>query len=430
MNIRKACSTLIFKTPLDANYYFGYYDKSPLNQNATRMLAMQVDSFDCLPKSEDIAKIGYFNLKDGSFHHISITNSFNWQQGAMLQWLGPTFEQEVIFNRRVDDQFCSVVHNIETGRERALSLPIYTVNRTGDVALSIDYERHYWCRRGYSYDGVIVPEKNLPIVPGDGIWRLDIKSDKAQKIVSIEDLLKIKPLASMRGATHYVEHMMFAPDDRTFAFYHRWKLSEGGIYARLYVSDIDGGEPRLIHDTGRLSHYCWINDHTILAGGAEKASVAGVIRKYKFLTKLIKPLMPLYRSLVKGNATDGQTRASSIVTGDSYFLVDINSRKTRPVFRQTIDRDGHPSAIPGRPNWILTDTYPDTNSRAKLLLGNLHTEETITFDELNSIPEFDNTPSRCDLHPKISHDGHYVSIDTMNDGVRSIYLYAIPELPY
>jgi hypothetical protein len=137
----------------------------------------------------------------------------------------------------------------------------------------------------------------------------------------------------------------------------------------------------------------------------------------------------MYRSLVKGNSTDGQTLASSILTGDSYFLVDINSRRTKPVFRQTIDRDGHPSGIPGQLNWIVTDTYPDNNSRAKLLLGNLNTEEIITLDELSSIPRFDNTPSRCDLHPKISHDGRFVSIDTMNDGVRSIYLYAMPELP-
>lgn len=419
----------IFSSPTDSNYYFGYYDKSPLDSSASRLLAMRTSFLDRLPAEGDIAEIGYFDLASEKFNSITFTNSFNWQQGAMLQWLGPSFDTRVAFNRRIDNRFCSVIHDLETGNERILSLPIYTVNRKGEFALTIDFERHYWCRRGYSYDGVVVPEKNQPVVPGDGIWCLDIKSDKAQRIVAIEDLLKIQPLASMHGATHYVEHMMFAPDDRTFAFYHRWKLAEGGIYARLYVSDIDGGKPRLVHDTGRLSHYCWIDDHTILAGGAEKASVAGLLRKYKFLTKLIKPLMPLYRSLVKGNATDGQTRASSILTGDSYFIVDINSRKTKPVFRQAIDRDGHPSGIPGRPNWIVTDTYPDTNSRAKLLLGNLNTEEIITLGELNSIPEFDNTPSRCDLHPKISHDGRFVSIDTMNDGVRSIYLYGLPELP-
>jgi len=47
------------------------------------------------------------------------------------------------------------------------------------------------------------------------------------------------------------------------------------------------------------------------------------------------------------------------------------------------------------------------------------------IDELDSISEYDNSPIRCDLHPRWSFNGKYVSIDTMNDGVRSSYLYEI-----
>ena len=45
------------------------------------------------------------------------------------------------------------------------------------------------------------------------------------------------------------------------------------------------------------------------------------------------------------------------------------------------------------------------------------------IDELKSLPEADNTAFRCDLHPKWSYSGKYISVDTMNSGMRGIYVY-------
>lgn len=152
------------------------------------------------------------------------------------------------------------------------------------------------------------------------------------------------------------------------------------------------------------------------------------LRKSKVLARyLLKPLVPLYKRLIKGNSIEGQTTLSRMVTGDSYFVVNIRTRQMKPIFQKEIDRDGHPSAIPGRDGWVITDTYPDLNSRARLLLGCIHDHNVVVLDELNSIPTFDNSSSRCDLHPKVSADGRFVSVDTMNDGVRSIYLYQLPD---
>lgn len=261
----------IFKSPTSAHFYFGYYDKSPLNAISTCHLAMRVEFMNRLPNADDEAIIGYFDLANGKFMELTTTNAFNWQQGSMLQWLGPDFNREIIFNRRTARGFQAVIYDLKTRHERLLERPIYSISRNGELALTIDFERHYWCRRGYSYDGIVVPEKNKPIVPDDGIWMMNINDNSVTKVICIGRLLLIAPLASMKDATHYIEHIMFSPNGRLFAFYHRWKLEDGGIYARLYVASTNDCHPQLVHDTGRLSHYCWIDDENILAwGGAQQ----------------------------------------------------------------------------------------------------------------------------------------------------------------
>jgi hypothetical protein len=71
----------------------------------------------------------------------------------------------------------------------------------------------------------------------------------------------------------------------------------------------------------------------------------------------------------------------------------------------------------------LTDTYPDKNNIASLLLYDSIKKNIIVIDELQSLPKFNNTVYRCDLHPKWSYSGNYISIDTMDSGMRSIYVY-------
>ena len=53
-------------------------------------------------------------------------------------------------------------------------------------------------------------------------------------------MVGINRLSNMEGSTHYLEHLMISPGNEKFAFLHRWKTEDGGIYARLYTSDING----------------------------------------------------------------------------------------------------------------------------------------------------------------------------------------------
>ena len=228
----------------------------------------------------------------------------------------------------------------------------------------------------------------------------------------------------MNGAIHYLEHMAINPAGNRFCFLHRWKLKDGGIYARLYTCNKNGKDLHLISDSGRMSHYSWRNNHQILAYGG-KANKINRIRKNKIISNLIiKPLLPFYHKLVHHDS-----KLSKVVTGDSYLILTDFQNDVTKIANSISHTDGHPSFSRANDNIFITDTYPlnSNGNIAKLILYDLEHDVESILENLNSIPSYDNTPIRCDLHPRWSINGKFVSIDTMDRGYRSIYLYEISK---
>ena len=418
----------IFRSPSDDHYYFGYYDKSQLDAGNSKLLALRVGFMDRIPDEGDTAEIGYFDISEpnSSFIPITDTRTFNWQQGCMLQWLGPNFNRFIIYNDLKDNKFISVIFDLETGSKRILPMPIYSVSRNGKYAICIDHERHHFCRRGYSYGGVKNLSKDKEIVPGDGIWRICLETGETQQIVSLNALLENKPLSNMEGAVHYVEHLMFNPSSKRFCFLHRWKLREGGIFSRFYTCDDYGDNLYLLCNSGRMSHFCWMDDHRILAYGGLPNKLNSLRRSRSLVKYLFKPLLPLYHGLVRDD-----TSLSKKLTGDSYLLFTDQSEIVERVASDISYEDGHPSSVGDSGNIFVSDTYPNSfngGSVASLIIFNLEKEESRLLARLGSIPSYDDTPLRCDLHPKISFDGNYVCVDTMDNGVRGIYVYSLSYL--
>lgn len=114
---------------------------------------------------------------------------------------------------------------------------------------------------------------------------------------------------------------------------------------------------------------------------------------------------------------------SSAITGDSYIIFNDLTKDINKVPISILNKDGHPSCNKNHRNIILTDTYPDLSSVASLLIYEVDKKKTHVIDTLKSIKDADNTPYRCDLHPKWSYSGKYISVDTMDSGIRGIYVY-------
>lgn len=416
----------IFETPHDGNYYFGYYDKSPINRDSTKILAMRTKFIDRIPDKNDLAEIGYFylNSTEKKFVKIGSTKTFNWQQGAMLHWFGDR-NNKVIFNDIRNNSFVSVIVDIKTNKETILPMAIYSLSSDSKFAICADNERLHWCRRGYSYDGISNERKNKHIVPEESIYKLDTDSKELKEIININTVLNFKPISNMLGGIHYLEHMMISPSDKRFAFLHRWKIKGGGIYTRLFTVNIDGTELRLLNDSGRMSHFCWKDEETIFGWGGISNPINSLRQSSKLVKLFLKPLIPLYKIIVRGNADSGVSSLSSLVTGDSYiFIKDKTSKKYRvPV--SVLDRDGHPTFNPIRIDIAITDTYPDQNNYQNLILFNSHENTFEIIDKIKTTPEYNFSPLRCDLHPKWSFDGNYVAVDTLINSKRGMRVYQI-----
>lgn len=417
---------MFFETPDDANYFCGYYDKSPISLDSSKLLVLRTSFIDHIPNKYDIATIGYFDLNsnDKVFHPLSVTNTFNWQQGCMLQWFGNK-NDEIIFNKLIDDKFVSVVLNISTGVEKIYNLPIYAVSKDFKFALTIDYERHFWCRRAYSYDGINNVNKNKPVVKNDGIYKLSFIDNTFLLVLSIEEILKINPVSSFSDATHYLEHLMISPNCNRFAFMHRWK-SNGVIFTRLYSADIDGNNIFCLNDSGRMSHFCWINNDKMFGWGGVKTNFTKFRMTNSFAKSgVYKYVLKIYKRLVKGNSDSGMSKISSLFTNDRYIIFKDKVGIINTIDHLSLDRDGHPSTRPSNFQEIITDTYPDDKQSQQLILYNFITGSKKIIDTIPTTPEYNFSPNRCDLHPKWSFDGKYVSIDTLIDGIRGVKIYLI-----
>ena len=98
-----------------------------------------------------------------------------------------------------------------------------------------------------------------------------------------------------------------------------------GWYTRMYTARPDGSDPRLIQDTGMVSHFDWRDDRTLLAWSTTPEH------------------------------------------GDAFYLFDIETGAVTPIGTDVLTRDGHCSYSPDR-RWILNDTYPDADRMQTLML--------------------------------------------------------------
>jgi hypothetical protein len=409
--LSEACK-LSFCTPDDKSYWFGYYNYSPISRDGRRMLAHHANFEGRMPNAEDRCSIGYFDLADGCWHQLATSSAFNWQQGSMLQWLGPDFNTRVIYNDAERSHFVSRILSVDSGQLETVPEAIYAVDPAGSFSITLNFERCYWMR-AYSYATIRNEYWNKRIPKDDGLFRVDLQSGKKEKIIALEVIIKAGGNKDDGASAHWLEHIQLNPSGTRVAFYHRSGNNTSYI-TQLYTADITGDNlwRHPMQPSEQLSHMNWRNpqEYVVFSGIASHVGAAySAIEKHRNYSA--RMAVWIYRKCVKPCVSVVKVAA---IAGKSYYALTQDQAGIKE--RWGCGRlccDGHPGFTQdGR--FMLTDTYADEQGFRHLMVFDTQRKKLVPLAKLFS--SINNCGWRADLHPRFSPDEKKVIVDGSHNG--------------
>ncbi len=379
-----------------AYHWFGYYDKLQIDPSVRYVLGMEVTFEDRSPEPDDVIKVGMIDLGDNDrWIELGETRAWNWQQGCMLQWR-PGSNTEVVWNDRNGDTFVCHILDVKTRNMRTIPFPVYSLSPDGRWGVTPDFRRINDMRPGYGYAGPADPNKDVLAPDDSGIWKVDLDTGEAELIITLADMLNIPyPGGEIADKKHYFNHLLFSPDGSRFIFLNRWRIDEfrasnpsTPFDTRMLTANLDGGDIRLVDDSGYTSHFIWRDPEHILAWTKQQSH------------------------------------------GDRFYLFkDDGSTVGMAIGPDVMTRNGHCSYLPDG-EWVLNDSYPDDNRLQSVYLYHVPTGKRVPLGNffMHTKYRFD-WEGRVDTHPRFSPDGRFVVIDSPHEGAgRQMYLLDISSI--
>ncbi|OGV58407.1 MAG: hypothetical protein A2X49_10605 [Lentisphaerae bacterium GWF2_52_8] len=373
--------------------FFGYYDLQPWSGDGRYHLCNRVSFMDRMQTQSDRAELGMIRTGDGQFIPLASTYAWNFQQGAMLQWNPVKPDEEIIYNCHLRDSFKCAVKNIVTGDTRLLPRPLANLSQDGRHGLSVNFSRMFDFRPGYGYAGIADPYLNTPSPEEDGIYLIDMGNAMEKLIIPMPALSEIfsKKFGS-KNPKILVNHITFNPSgDRFLCIVRNMPMpgTKSDGWASLVISsDLAGKNIHVLNGFGGASHYIWRDPEHILI-------YADLPGPGKMALCLARDLSQEYEILEPG-----------------FFSFD-----------------GHCSYSPDK-NFILYDSYPDTDGYRKLLLYDIKRKKGLLLAELFSAKReyMPYEDIRCDLHPRWNRDGSAISFDSIHEAHRHVYWMELKEI--
>ena len=359
------------------DYFFGFHDVTPFSEDSSKLLSHHLLIPLRMPTENDALEIGYFDGENfQTWHKVGETHAWNYHKGARLQWVA---KDKLIFNDARNHKLISKIVNIENGDTKVVDYPIDTVSADGKYATSFSYGRLQYNMPGYGYaigDDDFLTEDT----PADtGLFLIDLDNNSRKMLLSLKEISEFQHEQSMDGKIHFVTHTEFSFDNRYIAFLHRWYKGTSRN-TRLIVYDRETQQMMASPTTGMVSHYAWNHKNGIIA----------------------------------------YCRVENV---DSHvYFSSPDMKEWKRCGYPKLNSDGHHHFIDD--DWFLVDTYPDKWRHVKLYKVNRNTDEVVLIADAKSPKKF-VSPSehkhwKCDLHPRCSEDGKWISFDSVHTGKRSL----------
>lgn len=341
--------------------YFGYYDISPFQGDNVIYIEREWNS--------DVCKVVLNDIHNSAKKYIAESHAWNWQQGIRLRWLSNS-TGVISFNDYKEGKYINRIININAKEEKVVSWPLYDISPDGKSGITLDFERLGVMRPGYGY--TYKPYKAGDLWK-DGISIIDIEKNRLVKTITYKELSD--NIKKADDVSHfYLNHLSFSPDGTKFLFF--WIDEDNGFdQASLGVYDLTTEEIIPLETEGKASHYVW----------------------------------------------DGNDEIVCTVLDRNYFArycrFNVKERSKTIICDKSLLRDGHPSIY--AQGVILTDTYPDTRGFQHLYLANEKEDSKTEILKIYSVPTA-NVEKRTDLHPRLSQDKRFISIDSNHDRYRKM----------
>lgn len=378
LKLRRVASFNCDESDINREYFFGYYDKSPINGSG--LLLTHYSDWNTRKYPNPKKPIGVFvldiNKENGPLVDVK-TSAYNWQQGARVHWL----DNDLFIYNDFDgskNRYVSKVYSVSNNTlVKTFDYPVQD-SYEKEYILSINYQRILALRPDYGYRNLPpLTKEELRDNRGDGIWKVDYHTGRSVLLVSLESIIATEYTAHFDQAIHKVNHVLISPDGDKFIFIHRYYVNNIRE-DRLILSDSSGGEMKVLADYGKVSHCYWIDNENVIS----------------FMRN-----------------ADGV---------DAYYIIDIEKEDIQRLKVPELDRlgDGHPNVLN---DMVVTDSYPDRCGIQHLVLFNLSDKKISQIGRFHHDP-FRKTECRCDLHPRFSLRGDYISFDSVMSGKRDHYL--------
>lgn len=361
-------------------FFYGFHDLSPFSYDDDRILCNRLLIPLRMPEKNDELCVGFFDSNDFTYHEIGKTKTWNYHKGCRLQWAGIKQKDYVIYNNAHDDKMVSILHCIGDEKEEIVPYPIDTVSPDGQYATTFSYQRLEKFMPGYGYHYSDEAFLDNPFPNETGLFLVDLKMKTRKLIISLKQLANLSCEKSMEGAYHYVTHTQFSPDGDKIAFLHRWAKEDPlNRKTRLITCSIDGSDIHISNTSGMVSHFNWNSRGEIVA----YCQIDGI---------------------------DGH-----------YLFSDYTLKETKRI-APMLNSDGHQSFFP-QSNLFITDTYPDNRRYSKIYIVDTSNNTARKIVDVKSFKKF-QSPNiykhwACDLHPRVSSSGRFISFDSVYSGERA-----------
>lgn len=370
------------------HHFFGYFDKFPWDKSGRYLLSQETSFTARQPLPGEKATVGMIDLQSkDEFIPLAETDAWCWQQGCMFQWINDR-DDSVIYNDREGDHFVSRILNVRTGETKTICRPIYCLSPDGNWALSLNFSRLDRERPGYGYPGAFDKNEKVNCPDDEGVWLVDLKNNTAKLIITVAQVTEMFFRSDMENTPGWFNHMLFSPDSKRIAFFHRWRIwnedgTPGWHITHMLTADRDGSNIWPLNLENMSSHYTWVDNEQII----------NFSNRYK--------------------------------NGWQYYLYKDRTHESKVIAKDIFPGDGHCSFSSDH-KWMLTDSYPETEDYRCLFLYDLVHEKAYEIGKFYADPSY-IIPTRCDLHPNWSRDDSMVCIDSIHEGSRQIYLLDVSE---